>query len=87
MYKINPDIIYQKEFDGTGIVFNPVSNKMLMLNETGVAIWEIIMNSGTDDDAIARVLEKFPEVSPRQADADVHKFIVTLLEKSLITEG
>ena len=38
--KINTDIVFREEFDGTGILFNPDTGDTYGLNHTAAFIWK-----------------------------------------------
>lgn len=85
--KLNPLVMMREEFDGTGIVFDPDHNKTLTLNATGVSIWKTLASGGTEEDAVARLLDAFSGVTREQAEKDVRMFVSLLQEKDLLSRG
>lgn len=84
--KLNPFAMMREEFDGTGIVFDPDRNKAISLNRTGVIVWNVLEKGGTEADAVRAFLAEFPDVSEKQAQQDVAKFLDVLREKALLTD-
>ena len=74
---INPDFIFRKEFDNTGILLNSVDNKVFYLNAISVVIFELIQQ-GCDKAQILEGLGKRVRNLPPQASQDVDSLIEQL---------
>lgn len=84
--KLNPFAIMKEEFDGTGVVFHPESNKALTLNKSGVTIWKVLAANGDVNAAVDAILDRFNGVTREQAEADVQVFINRLEEAGLLSK-
>lgn len=84
--KLNPFAIMKEEFDGTGLVYHPESNKALTLNKSGVVLWNVFASGGTAEAGVDAILEHFKGVTREQAVADVEKFINKLQEWGLLSQ-
>ena len=83
--KLNPLVLMKKEFDQTGSVYDPENNKALVLNETGVLIWEAIQDGLEEEDIVKRVFDEF-EVDMDTAVQDVSEFLNMLRDKGFLAE-
>jgi len=83
--KLNPLVLMKKEFDQTGSVYDPENNKALVLNETGVLIWEAIQDGLEEADIVKRVFDEF-EVDMDTAAQDVSEFLNMLRDKGFLAE-
>jgi len=81
---INPFAVMQEEFDHSGIVFNPDSNKVMTLNASGVELWKAFEKNCSIEEAAVILTEKF-EVDIAVARQDAAKFAETLAAKGLLT--
>lgn len=84
--KLNPFAIMKEEFDGTGLVYHPESNKALTLNKSGVVIWNVLAANGNADAAVDAILDRFQGVTRDQAAADVQAFIKKLEDAGLLSQ-
>ena len=84
MLKLKPCAVMREECDGTGLVFDPDTNRAIALNRTGVAVWRGL-EKGADADEIAKgMLCMFKVDSLEQARADVEAFLAVLAERGLV---
>ena len=84
--KLNPFAIMKEEFDGTGLIFHPESNKALTLNKSGVTIWKALASGGDAKKAVDAILDRFDGVTREQAEADVQVFINRLEDAGLASK-
>lgn len=84
--KLNPFAIMKEEFDGTGLIYHPESNKALTLNKSGVVLWKVFASGGTAEAGVDAILDQFKGVTREQAAADVEKFINKLQEWGLLSQ-
>lgn len=74
---INPDFIFRKEFDNTGVLLNTVENKVFYLNAISVIIFELLQQ-GCDKAQILEGLGKRVRNLPPQASQDVDALLEQL---------
>lgn len=84
--KLNPFAIMKEEFDGTGLIFHPESNKALTLNKSGVVIWNTLVANGDVNAAVDAILDRFDGVTREQAEADVQSFLQRLEDAGLASK-
>lgn len=84
--KLNPFAIMKEEFDGTGLIFHPESNKALTLNKSGVTIWNTLAANGDVNAAVDAILDRFDGVTREQAEADVQSFLQRLEDAGLASK-
>lgn len=84
--KINPFAVMQEEFDHTGTVFNPDSNRVMTLNQSAVVLWKAFEKGYSPDEAAALLVENFAGIELSDARRDAEAFAAVLREKSLLSE-
>lgn len=84
--KLNPFAIMKEEFDGTGLIYHPESNKALTLNKSGVVIWNTLAANGDVNAAVDAILDRFDGVTREQAEADVQSFLQRLEDAGLASK-
>ena len=82
--KLNPFVVMRQEPDGSGIVFDPENNKLMLLNASGVCLWEVFSRDGRIPEAVSALLLRFDGISAEQAEVDVQNFIDELSKRSLL---
>lgn len=85
MYKVNPLIIFRKEFDGNGLLFNPDNGETFALNRTAAAIYEQL-EAGKEEAEILTELAARTNLPPKAAE-DLKKFLSQLRAKGYIAES
>ncbi len=82
--KTNPLIVFRKEFDGTGILFNPNNGEVFGLNRTAAFLWEKLACELPPE----RILAELGEVTdpPPEAAAELDAFIASLRAKGYLSE-
>ena len=81
----NPDVSCRPEKPEGAILFNPVEDKIELLNMTGLTIWELVDNN-TIGDISEGLIEIFGDVSREELEKDVIEFIDNLVEKGFVNE-
>jgi len=64
------------------VIVHPIENRLITINETGWAIWEMLDGRKTKE-IVDEIVDMF-EVSKTKAQTDVNQFLLTLVEKNLI---
>ena len=86
-----PRIIYgiptwscaKRTTDGA-LLFNPDTNRVEVLNSTGLFIWKHCADAHTLEEIVAEVKKAFDEVPENQVAEDVQKFIEGMLASGFI---
>ncbi len=73
-----------RQLEGKAFIVGAASSKLVMLNETGTAIWSYLDYPSSVDDLAQRLVGEF-EVAPADARADCEAFLSALLERELVS--
>lgn len=83
-YARNPDVVLREEDEDGGLLFNPDTNQVRVLNTTGLFIWKQCDGS-RDLDQIARALqESFEDAPSDQVNQDVREFVEEMVASGFI---
>ena len=82
-YIINPGVVFREE-EGGGILFNPDTGEVKLLNETGALIFKLCDGRHKEEDIVKKVLEVFNCSSREKVERDVKDFIREMLERKLV---
>ena len=81
--KMKPETVVREEDDGA-FIFDPITDTLLAVNETGLLILGQIDGKKTLADIISAVAADFSDVEPGQIGRDVEAFIDGLVSRGLI---
>jgi len=81
-YIRNPDVVLREEDPDGGLVFNPDTNQVQVLNSTGLFIWRQCDGTRDLDGIVTAVQEAFDETPPDQVTQDVSEFV-----EGMVTSG
>ena len=75
-YIINPDVVLREEDQDGALLFNPDTNDVKVINNTGLFIWKLCREKGQKIPAIVKALkESFDGVPEKEAENQVRDFI------------
>jgi hypothetical protein len=74
-YQSNPVISFKNEGDEGAVLYNPDSDKVVIINAVGTAIWQFIDQPRTADEIVAMLAENFSDVDAVKAHEDLKQFI------------
>ena len=84
-YVRNPDVVLREEdLDEGGIIFNPDSNHVQVLNPTGLFIWGQCDGTRDLDEVVAAMQDTFADVPPDEVAQDVSEFIEGMVASGFI---
>lgn len=66
-----------------GFLFNPISGESFTLNQTGVAILEMLHQEISQKELLDKLHQKF-DVDKNLLEKDVHEFIMLLKEQQIL---
>ncbi len=75
-YSVNP-VVSLRDEPGGGLLYNPDSDEVVLINETGRLIWDFIRDPRTTDEIAAFVEQETTDAE--NAAADVESFLESLL--------
>lgn len=84
--KLNPDLVFREDNDG-GLIFDPATGDVQVLNETAAFICALLDGSRTAEEIVAEVIEEFEVEDPTAARADATQFIDGLRSRSMAIEA
>ncbi len=79
-YVVNPDVSCREEGPEGALLFNPDTDDMMVINPTGLVIWQALSRPRTQDEVVAHLLEACYEVPDQQVIADVNEFLTEVLQ-------
>lgn len=85
-YLRNPDVSCRVEGPDGALLFNPDTDDTMVLNLTGLVIWEALDRPCTPDEIIARLLERCDDVPADGVAGDVAEFLNALLPGGFVGE-
>jgi hypothetical protein len=84
-YLCNPDVVLREEDpDEGGLLFNPDTNLVKIINTTGLFIWQQCREARTLDEIVGEVQKGFEEVPLEKVTADVKEFVDGMLATGFI---
>jgi hypothetical protein len=86
-YLCNPDVILREEDEDGGLLYNPDTNQVKIVNSTGLFIWKQF-SMVNHADAVAEALQKnFDGATPEILQADLNEFLEALIQSGFIGEA
>ena len=83
-YLRNPDVVIHEEDPDGALVFNPDTDQIKVLNQTGFFIWQLCDGSYDMESIIARVKETFDEIPEDQVSAQVEDYVNEMVSAGFI---
>lgn len=83
--KINPDIVFRKEYDGTAVLFNPDNGETFFLNAVSTLLYEIMQKGCASEQELFEGMKKRVTKIPANASDDVHAFVQQLVAKNILS--
>ena len=84
--KLNPDLVFRQEFDGTGILFNPENGNIFYLTQTSAFICSCLQQDMERDAILAGMREHITGI-PENVEGDLDDFLAQLREKGCLMTG
>lgn len=83
-YIRNPDVVLREEDMDGGLLFNPDTNQIKMLNTSGLFIWKLFDGNHDIPSIVKALQESFDEVPGDQATGQVKKFLEEMTASGFI---
>lgn len=83
-YLCNPDVVLREEDEDGGLLFNPDTNQVKVVNTSGLFIWQQCSETCTLDEIVAKVQKEFEEVSFELVAQDVKEFVDGMVSSGFI---
>jgi hypothetical protein len=85
-YLANPDVSCREVESEGALLFNPDTDGVLVLNPTGLLIWEAVCEPRTEAQIVACLVEACDGVPVAQVGVDVAEFLQSLLPGGFVGE-
>jgi hypothetical protein len=84
-YTVNPVVSCREESPEGALLFNPDTDDVLVINVTGLLIWEALVEPRTEEEVVEALLARCDNV-PGQSEVadDVREFVEQLVEKDFV---
>ena len=84
LYAQNPDVTLRDESDEGGLLFNPDTNQIYIVNEIGLLVWKTCHTSCDLDTLVGAIQEAYETPDSQSVVADVQDYLHHLLNAKLI---
>jgi len=85
-YCCNPDVVLREEDEVGGLLFNPDTNQVKVVNTSGLFIWKQFATMNRCEKVLDAVLKEFEEADAEQAKCDLEEFVEHLLNSGFLGE-
>jgi hypothetical protein len=80
----NPDVLLKEEDEDGALVFNPDTDKIMVLNPTGLFIWKRCDGNAGMGDLVSEVRDCFSAVPQDRVGEEVRGFIEKMIAEGFI---
>jgi hypothetical protein len=84
LYIVNPDISCREEGPDGALLFNPDTDDVLVVNVTGLLIWQALAEPHNRGEVVAMIVEQCDNVPQDQVAQDVGEFVEQLIAKGFV---
>ena len=86
-YLCNPDVVLREEDEDGGLLFNPDTNQVKVVNTTGLFIWKQFTALNRFDAVAEALMSNFEEATAEVVQADLKEFLDEMLQSGFIGEA
>ncbi len=83
-YTCNPDVVLREEDEDGGLLFNPDTNQVKVLNHTGLFIWKLCDSQHNFPALVAELRNYFEEIPDGEVEQHVKEYLDGLIQDSFI---
>jgi hypothetical protein len=80
----NPDVVLREEDEDGGLLFNPDTNQVKVINTTGLFIWQLCKEAHTLDQVVIEFQKAFEDVPSEQVAQDVQEFVDSMVSGGFV---
>jgi hypothetical protein len=84
IYLCNPEVVLREEDQDGGLLFNPDTNQIKVINSTGLLIWKQFNKQQGLETVVASLLDAFEGVSRDEIITDVQLFLDDMVQSGFI---
>jgi len=85
-YVCNPDVVLREEDEDGGLLFNPDTNQVKIVNPTGLFIWKQFNTPNDFEGVVQAVIDSFEDVPLDEVRKDVEEFLSGMVLNGFIGE-
>jgi hypothetical protein len=82
----NPDVVLREENEDGGLLFNPDTNGVKVINITGLFIWKQFLSPNRADAVVKAILENFEDATEENVFKDLNAFLNEMIQTGFIGE-
>jgi hypothetical protein len=82
----NPDVVLREEDEDGGLLYNPDTNQVKVVNTSGLFIWKQFKEVNTSDKVAEAVLKNFEDATIEVVQTDLAEFLQDMLATGFIGE-
>lgn len=86
LYLCNPDVVLREEDEAGGLLFNPDTNQIKIVNFTGLFIWKLFAFPNKLVNVLNEILNNFEDADNEVVLTDLQEFLGEMLEHGFIGE-
>lgn len=83
-YVCNPDVVLREEDDDGGLLFNPDTNQIKVLNHTGLFIWKLCDGSHTFSDVLTALRDSYDGLPDGELESQVETFMDQMVANGFV---
>jgi hypothetical protein len=84
LYVVNPDVSCREEGPDGALLFNPDTDDVLVINVTGLLIWQALAKPRTQAQVVEVLLEQCENVPEGEIIGDVSEFVDQLVDRGFV---
>jgi hypothetical protein len=84
MFLCNPDVVLREEDEDGGLLFNPDTNQVKVINTTGLFIWKQCNQSNNFQSIVENLRKSFDEVPETMVAEDIDAFLSEMIGTGFI---
>jgi hypothetical protein len=85
-YICNPDVSLREEDEEGGLLFNPDTNQVKVLNNTGICIWKLCDGKHSIQSFIETIQSEFDQVPDESVEEHIREYLGELIQSGFIGE-
>ena len=82
----NPDVVLREEDEDGGLLFNPDTNQVKVVNTSGLFIWKQFSSPNQPQEVVAAVISNFEEAPKDVVQSDLKEFLDEMIQSGFIGE-
>jgi hypothetical protein len=83
-YIVNPDVNLREEDEDGALLYNPDTDRVQLLNLTGLYIWKLCTQGRTVEEIIASLQADFDEAPADAVATDVEEFVTHMIDSGFL---